>query len=75
LLSKLLAVDRPLTIEVGDVCSSPLITAPLGINVAEAAIIMASKHIRRLPIIEKDRLVGIITARDLIEAYARGRVK
>jgi CBS domain-containing protein len=75
LLTKFLAVDRSLTTEVGEVCSSPLITAPMGINVKDAAAIMASKHIRRLPITEKGRLVGIITARDLVEAYARGRVK
>lgn len=75
LLTKFLAVDRSLTTEVGEVCSSPLITAPLGINVNEAAAIMASKGIRRLPITEKGMLVGIITARDLVEAYARRKVK
>lgn len=75
LLTKFLAVGRPLTTEVGEVYSSPLITAPIGINVNEAAAIMASKHIRRLPITEKGMLVGIITARDLVEAYARGKVK
>ncbi|MCL5318763.1 MAG: CBS domain-containing protein [Thaumarchaeota archaeon] len=32
---------------------------------------MAVKHIRRLPISEKGKLVGIVTARDLVEAYAK----
>lgn len=72
LLTKFLAKDKSLTIEVGKVCSSPLITAPLEISVHDAAVTMTSKHIRRLPIIRERKLVGILTARDLVEAYARG---
>jgi CBS domain-containing protein len=30
-----------------------------------------SKQIRRLPITRERKLVGIITARDLVEAYAK----
>ena len=71
LLTKFLAKDKSLTIEVGKACSSPLITAPLGISVHDAAVTMTSKHIRRLPITREGKLVGIITARDLVEAYAK----
>jgi len=73
LLTKFLAKDKSLVIEVGEACSSPLITAPLGISVHDAAVTMTSKHIRRLPITREGKLVGIITARDLIEAYARAQ--
>jgi len=71
LLTKFLSKDKSLIMEVGDVCSSPLISAPIGISVNEAAMIMALKHIRRLPIVENGKLVGILSARDLVEAYAR----
>ena len=71
LLTKFLAKDKSLIIEVGKACSSPLITAPIGISVQDAAVTMNSKHIRRLPITREGKLVGIITARDLVEAYAR----
>ncbi len=71
LLTKFLAKDKSLKIEVGKACSSPLITAPLGISVHDAAAIMTSKHVRRLPITKDGKLVGILTARDLVEAYAR----
>jgi len=71
LLTKFLAKDKSLKIEVGKACSSPLITAPMGISVHDAAFIMTSKHIRRLPITREGELVGILTARDLLEAYAR----
>lgn len=71
LLTKFLAEDKSLKIEVGKACSSPLITAPMGISVHDAAFIMTSKHIRRLPITREGELVGILTARDLVEVYAR----
>jgi len=71
LITTFLAKGKSLSILVGKACSSPLITAPLGISVHKAAYTMASKHIRRLPIAKAGELVGIITARDLVEAYAK----
>ena len=56
---------------VGAPFSVPLITAPAGISIHEAAKIMAERHVRRLPIMKKKKMVGIITARDLVEAYAK----
>jgi CBS domain-containing protein len=73
LLTKFLAKDQSLKIEVGKACSSPLITAPMGISVHDAAAIMTSKHIKRLPITKDGKLVGILSARDLVEAYARAK--
>jgi len=71
LLTAFLAKGKSLNEEVGNHASSPLTTAPEGTSVHKAAAIMAMKHVRRLPITREDRLVGIITARDLVEAYAR----
>lgn len=70
LLSKFLVPGKPLDTPVGAVSSSPLKTAPAGISIHEAAKIMALHHIRRLPLVKKKQLSGIITARDLVEAYA-----
>lgn len=71
LLTAFLAKGRALFTEVGPECSSPLIMIPAGTSVHRAAATMALKHIRRLPIVRDDKLVGIITARDLVEAYAK----
>jgi CBS domain-containing protein len=71
LLTAFLAQGRALFTEVGPECSSPLILIPAGTSVHRAAATMALKHIRRLPIVKEDKLVGIITARDLVEAYAK----
>ena len=71
LITTFLVEGKPLIAEVGKEASSPLVTSPSGTSIHRAAAIMALKKIRRLPIAKKDELVGIITARDLVEAYAK----
>jgi CBS domain-containing protein len=71
LLTTFLAKDKTLDVPLSSVTSSSLITCSSGISVHEAAYVMTSNHIRRLPIKKDDALVGIITARDLVEAYAK----
>jgi CBS domain-containing protein len=73
LLTKFLAKDQSLKVAVGKACSSPLVTLPLGSSIHDAASIMSSKHIKRLPITKDGKLVGILSARDLVEAYARAK--
>jgi signal-transduction protein with cAMP-binding, CBS, and nucleotidyltransferase domain len=71
LIAGFLATGKKMTIKVGTVCSSPLVTIPAGISVHRAAAVMALKRIRRLPVVRGKKVVGIITARDLIGAYAK----
>ena len=71
LISNFLAKGRALFTEVGPECSQPLVAIPAGSSVHRAAAAMALKHIRRLPVIKDEKIVGIITARDLVEAYAK----
>jgi CBS domain-containing protein len=71
LLSKFLVPGKSLDEPVGNASSSPLKTAEAGISIHEAAKIMAVRHVRRLPLMRKKHIAGIITARDLVEAYAR----
>jgi CBS domain-containing protein len=71
LLTGFLATGNSMYTELGPVCSHPLTVIPSGTSVHRAAATMALKHIRRLPVVRDDKLVGIITARDLVEAYAK----
>jgi CBS domain-containing protein len=71
LLTTFLVKGKSLLTKVGKEASAPLIKAPAGTSVHKAAAIMVLKKIRRLPITLRDELVGIITARDLVEAYAK----
>ena len=73
LLTKFLAKDKSLKIEVGKVCSSPLITVSMRISVRDAAARMTSKNIKRLGVTKDGKLIGILSARDLVEAYARAK--
>lgn len=71
LLTEFLAKDKTLQLEVGHAASTPIVTIPQGTSVHIAAAAMAMKHIKRLPVATLDKIVGIITARDLVEAYAK----
>ncbi len=71
LLTTFLARGKTLMTDVGKAASSPLITVRSGTSIHKAAATMTSNHIRRLPITKDGELVGIITARDLVEAYAK----
>jgi len=51
--------------------SFPLITANHNILANEAASIMAAKNIKRLVLTKNDDIMGIVTARDLVDAYCR----
>jgi predicted transcriptional regulator len=69
LLVNVLTQKVQLTERVEDYCSSPLVTAKVGIRGNDAARLMASKKIKRLALTEKDKIVGIVTARDIVEAF------
>lgn len=71
LLTNFLAEGKALFTEIGPECSHPLIVIPAGTSIHRTAAAMALKHIRRLPVIRDEKIVGIITARDLVEAYAK----
>lgn len=70
LLTKVIYKEVSLEEEVEKFSSSPLITIGPEWSIHKASMFMASKHVRRLPVIEGERLAGIITARDLVEAYS-----
>ena len=71
LLTGFLACGRALFTDVGPECSAPMVTIPSGTSVHRAAATMALKHIRRLPVAKEGKIVGIVTARDLVAAYAK----
>lgn len=70
LLTTFLTRGKSLKTKVGAAASSPLITIPVT-SIHQVALTMSLKHIRRLPVVANDKIVGIVTARDLVEAYAK----
>ncbi|MBN3555092.1 CBS domain-containing protein [Fictibacillus nanhaiensis] len=59
------AEKRPGSTKVTDVMSDELYTGSADMTAEEAADLMADKQIRRLPIVENNKLVGIISLGDL----------
>ncbi len=57
----------PSGVKAGESMSRPVITVGLGVGVTEAAKLMNHSKIRRLAVIESERLVGILTMKDILE--------
>ena len=70
LLKKVLAPRKGLDAPVSDVATRPVITAEPGIFGREVAGIMAIHGFKRLPLALEGEGVGIVTARDVVEAFA-----
>jgi CBS domain-containing protein len=51
---------------VRDVMSAPVISTTPNAEMIEAFDLMNAQHVRRLPVVDEDRLVGIVTERDLL---------
>jgi len=56
----------PGEIKAKDIMSSPLTTIEPDVSVERACKLLAEKGIRRLPVIEEDMLVGIISVRNIL---------
>jgi CBS domain-containing protein len=57
---------KPNDVSIKELMTTPLITIPSAMDVADAMQRMIRMQIRRLPVVENGRLVGIVTDMDLI---------
>lgn len=58
----------PATIWAKDIMTGPLITIDPNADLTEAAKLMADNNINRLPVMEGDKLVGLISSTDIVKA-------
>jgi CBS domain-containing protein len=56
--------------KVGDVMTRQLITIAPGASIVEACRLLHERRLRRLPVVESDKLVGMIARADLVRAVA-----
>ena len=66
--------ERLELLHVKDVMIRKLITVPVAASVREVARVLIDNHIHHVPVTDQDRLVGIISALDLVRLLAEGRV-
>jgi len=62
---RVLADERPAGERIREHASRPLVTGEPEMDLEEAAALMVQHRIRRLPIVEDERLVGIVTLDDI----------
>ena len=66
LLMKVVSVDLiPSRVHVGKIMSKPIISIGPNAEITEAARVMAKNNVRRLPVVEHGKLIGIVTASDI----------
>jgi len=71
-VTKVAAEGRPLFTEVSEVMSLPLTTVDPDETVWDAADIMRTKGIHKLPVQEGTKIVGIVTTTDLVKLCSYG---
>lgn len=69
LLSNILTKNTDLKNPIVGYCSHPLITAAFGIGAGEAARIMAKNNIKRLVLTRQNKVLAIVTAMDIVDAF------
>lgn len=71
LLTRVLTKSADLLDRLEKYSSSPLVTARYGIRGDDAAKIMSINKIKRLPLTDENGIAGIVTARDIVDAFRR----
>ena len=64
-------IDKLEAITAAELMTSPAVTITSGRPIHEAAAIMTSRRINRLPVVDNGKLVGIVSRGDLVRAYVR----
>jgi len=62
----------PLPTRVADVMSTPAVTVHPDLHILLVGAVLEHRGIRRLPVVEQGRLVGIVTRADLVRAMVSG---
>lgn len=69
-VTKVAASDlQPSRVIVKEIMTSPIVAIPPTVEVAEAAKLMSQRKIRRLPVVQEGKLVGMITENDIIRIW------
>ena len=67
---KIVAHAYPITTSVKKIMSSPLIGIDPEESVWTVAELMYTRKVRKIPVIEEDKVIGIVTATDLVNQFA-----
>jgi len=72
IISKVVSTDiKPSTVELKEIMTTPLITASPNDSVLEIAGKMSRSRIRTIPVVDEDRLVGVVADVDILAVSAQ----
>ena len=71
-VKRIAAEGKPLYASIEDVMSSPIIEVPPDETIWEAAQIMKTSNIHKLPVKKDGQIIGIVTATDLVKICSVG---
>jgi CBS domain-containing protein len=71
---RVVAEKLPLNTKVSDVMSKPVITINTRASIKEAATLMANNKVRRLPVLEQNKITGIIVGADIVRHLGKKTV-
>ena len=71
-VTKIISNQMPYSTVLSEVMSSPLVSISADETVWEAAETMKTKKIHKLPVVDENKMVGIITATDLVKVSSVG---
>ena len=60
---------------IGELMTSEVVAVPVDFDVADAARLMLDRHLTRLPVMEGEQLVGILSRTDLLRVLVRDDVE
>ena len=61
----------PRIVKAKDIMSSPVVTISPDVTIEEASTLMVKNRIKKLPVVKDGRLLGIVSATDLIRAVPK----
>jgi CBS domain-containing protein len=67
---KITAHSYPIDTPVRKIMSSPLISIDSNSDLSIASDLMSTRNVRKLPVIDDDKVVGILTSSDLVKHFA-----
>jgi len=74
IVRRAIAEKLPLNNKVSEIMSKSVVTIESNASIKEAAILMANNKIRRIPVLEQNKLVGIIVAADIVRNLGKKTV-
>jgi CBS domain-containing protein len=74
IVRRVVAKKLPFDTKISEIMSNSLITVDPDASLKEAARLMSSNKIRRLPVLKQNRLVGIVVASDFVRNLGKKSV-